>query len=206
MYASGLLISWATPAESIPSDASFSDWTTRAAHLMTLDELTDLSSPSCPSFQGDPGSVGRGRKAKNSSTPRHSPRRRIGTAKAVWNPSAWRPTDGSKARIRRDVGNPFRLGTIPDSTRKTDPALHHHLIDSSPREPMPARRAVARPPRSAVAGPVNRLSRMLPGPSRDTRRSSGESSEWIRRASRPRPERGSSHIARPVFAPPSSAA
>ena len=30
MYASGLLISWATPAESIPSDASFSDCTTRA--------------------------------------------------------------------------------------------------------------------------------------------------------------------------------
>ena len=29
-YASGLLISWATPAESIPSEASFSDWTTRA--------------------------------------------------------------------------------------------------------------------------------------------------------------------------------
>ena len=47
-----------------------------------------------------------------------------------------------------------------------------------------ARRAVARPPRSAVAGWANRLSRTLPCPSRDTHRSSGESSGWIRRASR----------------------
>ena len=55
---------------------------------MTLDELTDLGAQAAHHLQEIRIRGTRRRELKNSSTPRHSPRSRIGTANAAWKPSA----------------------------------------------------------------------------------------------------------------------
>ena len=127
MYARGLLISCATPAESIPSEASFSDWATRARASVALNELADLAAQTGHHVEG--GAVHRPDLMADE----------LEDAEALAPEQDGEGEGGVQTLFRRDqtaweigvvadVGDPLRLGTGPGATGEPDAWLQGDLF------------------------------------------------------------------------------